>query len=73
MSIIDDIKQKADTNGDGNLSMEDLKHLKQEHPEMSTKFEELKQKAAGQDGKLDFNDVKTHISGLGGKIKGMFN
>lgn len=57
MSLLDDLKAKADLNGDGRLSAEDLEGLKD--GANNEQIEKLKD-AADQngDGKLDLEDVK---------------
>lgn len=57
MGLIDDLKAKADINGDGKLSTEDLESLKDgtnnEH------LDKLKEVAdQNGDGKIDFDDAK---------------
>lgn len=57
MSLLDDIKAKADQNGDGKLSADDLESLRDKLP--TDKLDELKTKLdQSGDGKLDFEDVK---------------
>lgn len=57
MGLLEDIQAKADANGDGKLSMEDLQNMRDSLPE--GKFEELSAKAdANGDGKVSFEDVK---------------
>ncbi len=81
MSIFDDIKAKADANGDGKLTKDDLETLRDKLP--ADKLDSLKAKAdANGDGKLDLADLaglKEAGSNLGntaggflGKLKGMF-
>lgn len=59
MSFIDDIKAKADANGDGKLTYEDLEHLKVSHPEASEHLTRLQAQAdANDDGKVDLSDAR---------------
>lgn len=58
MSVFDDIKAKADQNGDGKLSAADLDELKGQLP--TDKLEQLKQLAdQNDDGKISLDDVKS--------------
>lgn len=66
MSIFDELKAKADANGDGKLSIDDLKSLQDKLP--ADKLDELKGKAdANSDGKLDMSDL-SGLKGMGGKL-----
>ncbi len=57
MDVLSDLKAKADANGDGKLSKEDLEGLSNVLP--TDQLEQLKAKAdANGDGKIDFEDVK---------------
>lgn len=56
MSFIDDLKAKADANGDGKLSKDDLESLKKE--DNGSKIEQLKAADQNNDGKISFDDVK---------------
>lgn len=57
MSLLDDIKAKADANGDGKLSVDDLTELKDKLP--SDKLDELRQLAdQNDDGKINVEDLK---------------
>lgn len=57
MSLIDDIKAKADANGDGKINKDDLEALRT--GENSQKIDELKSLAdQNDDGQLNFEDVK---------------
>lgn len=58
MSILDDLKAKADANGDGKITMADLDSLKDGTND--DLINRLKQKAARFDGKLNLNDPR-HI------------
>ena len=57
MSLLDDLKAKADVNGDGKLSADDLAGLKDKiSPDQ---FDQLKQLAdQNDDGKLNLDDIK---------------
>lgn len=56
MSLLDDIKAKADANGDGKINMEDLEALRTD--ENGSIIDQLKEKVAGEDEKLNFDDIK---------------
>lgn len=56
MSLLDDIKAKADANGDGKLSLEDLDGLR--NGENGEIIDRLREKAFGSDGKLSMDDLK---------------
>lgn len=56
MSLLDDIKAKADANGDGTLNMDDLNNMKDQlSPEQ---FDQLKEKLLGNDGQLSLDDLQ---------------
>ena len=56
MSIIDDIKAKADANGDGKVDLKDLESLRDgANGEI---IDKLKARAMGSNGKLDMGDLK---------------
>lgn len=57
MSLLDDIKAKADLNGDGKIGPEDLESLK--NGENNEQLDQLKSVAdQNGDGKLSFDDIK---------------
>lgn len=72
MGLIDDLKAKADVNGDGKITKEDLEALNS--AENRAKIEELKQIAdANKDGMLDINDAKgLNLGQAINDIKGVF-
>lgn len=55
MSLLDDIKAKADANGDGKINLDDLEALRT--GDNGNIIDQLKEKALGSDGKLDMNDL----------------
>ena len=58
MSLLDDLQAKADLNGDGKLSVEDLENLKD--GVNNEELEKLKGLAdQNGDGKIDFEDAKS--------------
>lgn len=64
--LLDDAKARADVNGDGKLSAEDLEALRDKHGLDSNLVDDLKAKAdASGDGKLDFEDIKASAANLG--------
>ena len=63
---IADAKAKADTNGDGKLSIDDLHSLAQDHGVDSGVIDNLKDMAdANDDGKIDFEDVRNGLQDFG--------
>lgn len=78
MSLLDDIKAKADLNGDGKIGTEDLESLKD--GANNGQLDKLKEFAdRNGDGKIDFEDVKNFDlgkavedvkNGLGGIVGG---
>lgn len=66
MSIFDDIQQKADINGDGKLTTEDLDQLREKYGLDDRKIADLRATAdANGDGKLDVDDLKTAFGNFG--------
>ena len=64
MSLFDDIKAKADINGDGKITAADLEGLKD--GVNNGTLDQLKAKAGGNgDGKLDLADLKDAGSDIG--------
>jgi hypothetical protein len=55
VSILDDIKAKADANGDGKVNLDDLESLRND--QNSEAIDSLKERATGSDGKLDLGDL----------------
>lgn len=76
MAIFDDLKAKADANGDGKLSADDLNDLRDKLP--TEKFDQLKSLAdQNDDGKISLEDVKSFnlgdtIGGLKDTLGGLF-
>lgn len=67
MSLLDDIKAKADANGDGSLNLDDLNSLKDQFsPEQ---FDQLKEKLLGNDGKLSMDDVQNNLGDVFNNVK----
>ena len=57
MSLLDDLKAKADANGDGKISKEDIEALKKGNDDsMLDKLKDLADQ--NDDGKINFEDVK---------------
>lgn len=72
MNLFDDLKAKADANGDGKLTSADLEDLKQKYAEQLPKLDELKAKAdTSGDGKVDLSDAKGAFENLGDTIGGL--
>lgn len=72
MNLLDDLKAKADANGDGKLTSADLEDLKKTYADQLPKLDELKAKADGNgDGKLDLADAKGAFANLGDSLSGL--
>lgn len=57
MSLFDDIKAKADTNGDGKINKDDLEALRSgDNNDLINKLKDLADQ--NDDGKLNLNDLK---------------
>lgn len=56
MSLLDDIKAKADANGDGKVDLKDLEALRT--GDNGHIIDALEKKIAGKDGKLGLDDIK---------------
>jgi Ca2+-binding EF-hand superfamily protein len=57
MALFDDLKKRADVNGDGKITKDDLTALNT--PENKSKIDELRKSAdRNGDGKLNMSDVK---------------
>ncbi len=69
MSLMDDLKSKADLNGDGKLSMDDLEVAKDKvTPEQWEKLKEIGDRNG--DGKVDIADLKDfNFGGVAHDIK----
>ncbi len=64
--IIADAQAKADANGDGKLSVDDLDELAQKHGIDPQILEGFKQKAdANGDGRIGFEDLQSGVGQLG--------
>lgn len=72
MNLFDNLKAKADINGDGKITKADLDALKS--PENKQKIDDLKAKAdQNKDGKLDLQDVKgANLGQLAKDVKDSF-
>lgn len=70
MSIFDDLKAKADTNGDGTINAADLEGIKNKLP--ADQFDKLKGLAdKNADGKISLDDLKSFDAGsLADDVKG---
>ena len=74
MSIFDDLRSKADANGDGKINKDDLEALRGHISD--DQIDDLKKKAdANGDGKVDasdLNDLKGQVSDMLNNMKGKF-
>lgn len=57
MGFFDDMKAKADTNGDGKVDWQDVQDLAKKHG-MEDKVEDAKGTIAGPDGKVSLDDAQ---------------
>jgi hypothetical protein len=72
MSLLDDLKAKADLSGDGSVNAGDLQALKDKYPDQSSKLDELKARLdTSGDGKLGFEDISGAFGNLGDTIGGL--
>ena len=70
--IIADAQAKADANGDGKLSTEDLNHLAKEHGIDPKVLDGFKAKAdANGDGRLGLEDIQAGVGNIGGMVEGL--
>lgn len=59
MGFLDDLKSKADANGDGKITKDDLDALANDHGDLKDQVEKLKSLAdQNEDGKLSIDDAK---------------
>lgn len=73
MAFFDDIKAKADVNGDGKLSTDDINHLREQYPDQANYLDELQASAdTNGDGKVDLSEAKGLAEDLMANVKNMF-
>ncbi len=72
MSLFDDLKKRADVNGDGKITKADLDAVKS--PENKQKIDGLKKIAdSNKDGKINLSDAKDiNLGNVAKDVKGMF-
>ncbi len=59
MGLLDDLKSKADANGDGKITKDDLDALANDNSDLKDQVEKLKTLAdQNEDGKLSMDDTK---------------
>ena len=64
--IVADAKAKADANGDGKLSIDDIQEVSRSHTIDSDVIDSLKDTAdSNNDGRVDFEDVRNSIEDFG--------
>lgn len=56
MGLLDDLKAKADANGDGKISLEDLEALRD--GSNNSAIDKIKEVAQNTGGKIDFEEIK---------------
>lgn len=73
MALFDELKKRADVNGDSKITKEDLDAVKS--PENKDKIEKLKTMAdSNKDGKVDLSDAKgLDLGQIANGVKGMFS
>lgn len=76
MALFDELKAKADANGDGKVDASDIEALKTTYGDEVEKLDELKAMAdANSDGKVDMADIQSlqkNPAGLLSRLMGMF-
>lgn len=73
MAFFDELKAKADTNGDGKLTSDDIQHFREKYPEQSDYLSGLQARAdANNDGKVDFADAKNMADDVITNVKDFF-
>ena len=71
MSLLDDLKAKADANGDGKISLEDLEALRD--GSNNSAIDKIKEVAQNAGGKIDFEEIKNlNIGGVIDYLKKKF-
>lgn len=71
MSLLDDLKAKADANGDGKISLEDLEALRD--GSNNSAIDKIKEVAQNTSGKIDFEEIKNlNIGGVIDYLKKKF-
>lgn len=74
MSVVDDIKKKANRNDDGKLSKADLDQLRVRYPEYCDKFRALLNKAdTNKDGKISLSDIDGMFGGFMENMRRFFH
>lgn len=69
MGLLEDAKARADANGDGKLTADDLKALGEQFKNNDT-LKQLQAKAdANNDGKVDLSDAKDLLGNIGNLFK----
>lgn len=72
MSLLDDLKAKADANGDGKISLEDLEALRD--GSNNSAIDKIKEVAQNTGGKIDFEEIKNlNIGGVIDYLKKKFS
>lgn len=67
--LLSDAKARADVNGDGKLSLQDIESLRDKFGIDTKHFDTLRSKLdASGDGKLDINDLAGGLGSIGGTI-----
>lgn len=74
MDLFTEVQKRADANGDGKLSVEDLNSLKAQFPDQAGLLDQAKDIAdRNNDGKLDLADVQgLNLGDIAGQIGSLF-
>lgn len=74
MDLLAEVKKRADANGDGKLSSEDIASLKEQYPDQAGMLDKVKAIAdQNSDGKVDLSDLKNlNFGDVAGQIKSLF-
>ncbi len=74
MDLLGEVKKRADANGDGKLSIEDLNSLKEQFPDQAGLLDKAKAIAdQNGDGKVDLGDLKNfNLGDVAGQLGSLF-
>lgn len=74
MNLLEEIKQRADANADGKLTLDDINALREKFPDQANVLDKVKALAdANGDGKVDPGDLKNfNLGDVMGKVGSLF-
>lgn len=74
MDLLGEVKKRADANGDGKLSIDDLNSLKEQYPDQAGLLDKAKEIAdQNGDGKVDLSDIKNfNLGDVAGQLGSLF-